>query len=189
VAVGVGAAVLVASCVAPALPDGDFIEELEGEGVLRPEPVALGHGGAESSAVLEVPTLAVAGAVPPHDLVGSSDEEASAEKAAVPVPSDALGVPEAAAEADGEPVSVPFSADAVLAAEEVGRAAALRKAVAVAHGVAVTDTVALPGDGTAEAESLFPLPLGDVLGAGLRDEERVAAAVRVGDWEGDSLRE
>jgi hypothetical protein len=105
------------------------------------------------------------------------------------VPSDALGVPEAAAEADGEPVSVSLSADAVLAAEEVGRAAALRKAVAVAHGVAVTDTVALPGDGTAEAESLFPLPLGDVLGAGLRDEERVAAAVRVGDWEGDSLRE
>jgi len=105
------------------------------------------------------------------------------------VPNDALGVPDAESEVNGEPVGVPLSADALSAAEGVERAVALCAALAVAHGVVAADAVALPGEGAAEAVSLPPLPLGGALGAGLREEEREAAAEPVVDGEGVRLRE
>lgn len=189
VAVGVGAAVLVAGSVPAALSDGESNGDLEEDGASRPDPVARKLSGAEADAVEEASTDGVAGAVPPSELVGEGEREGRLDGAAVPVPNDALGVPDAKSEVSGEPVGVPFSADALSAAEGVECAVALCAVLAVAHGVVAADAVALPGEGAAEAVSLLPLPLGGALSAGLRDEEREAAAEPVVDGEGVALRE
>jgi hypothetical protein len=189
VAVGVDAAVLVAGSVPAALSDGEFIGDLEEDGAPRPDPVARKLSGAEADAVGEASADGVAGVVPPSELVGAGEREGRLDAAAVPVPNDALGVSDAKSEVNGEPVGVPLSADALNAAEGVERAVALYAALAVAHGVVAADEVALPSEAAAEAVPLLPLPLGGALGAGLRDEEREAAAEPVVDGEGVPLRE
>ena len=121
----------------------------------------------------------------------AGDWDGAAVVGAVLVPSDALGVAVAAGEGEAAPDGVPPPPpDALPEADAVGGAEAQCVALAVAQREGGGDAVALPRVGGAVAVvARSPLPLGEPLGAALRDGEREAAKERERDGEGEALRE